>query len=71
MSKRIGLDIGGRRFDLDVEDDFAVFLEKKMAQDFDIEANNDLKFVLQAYVKQIHELYTLEKKLEKILEQIQ
>ena len=31
MSKKIGLHIGGRRFDVDVENKFAAFLEDEMA----------------------------------------
>ena len=67
MSKKIGLNIGGRRFDVDVEDDFAVFLEKNMAKDFNIDGNNDLKILLQAYVRKNHEIYEQEQKIETIL----
>jgi len=70
MSKRIGLNIGGRRFDVDVENEFAIYLEDQMAKDFNIEGNNDLKLVLQAYVKQTHELYILNKKMQKILDKL-
>ena len=67
MTKKIGLHIGGRRFDVDVDDDFAKFLEHNMTKDFNIEGNNDLKLLLQAYVRKNHELYRLEKKVEEIL----
>nr|WP_321267944.1 hypothetical protein [uncultured Sulfurimonas sp.] len=67
MSKKIGLHIGGRRFDVDVEDSFAPFLEENMAKDFNIDGNNDLKKMLHAYVKKTHELYLQEKKIENIL----
>lgn len=67
MSIRIGLHIGGRRFDVDVEDDFAQFLTQQMTEDFNIEGNNDLKVLLQAYVRKNHELYIQEKKIAKIL----
>lgn len=71
MSKKIGLHIGGRRFDVDVEEDFAKFLTQKMSQDFNIEGNNDLKVLLQAYVRKTHELYVQEKKIEEILGKIE
>jgi len=71
MSKRIGLHIGGRRFDVDVEDDFAQFLTQQMTQDFNIDGNNDLKVLLQAYVRKNHELYLQEKKMEKILQRLE
>lgn len=67
MSKKIGLNIGGRRFDVDVEDDFALFLEHQMSKDFNIDGNNELKLLLQAYVRKNHELYMNEKKVEEII----
>jgi hypothetical protein len=70
MSKRIGLHIGGRRFDVDVEDEFAVFLEHQMSKDFNIEGNNDLKLLLQAYVRKTHEIYSQEQKIEEITKKL-
>jgi hypothetical protein len=70
MSKKIGLSIDGRRFDVDVEDDFAVFLRHQMAKDFNIDGNNDLKLLLQAYVRKSHELYMQNKKIEEISKKI-
>jgi len=67
MSKKICLHIGGRRFDVDVEDDFALFLEHQMSKDFNIEGNNDLKLLLQAYVRKSHELYMQEQKVEELI----
>ncbi|MDK9693569.1 MAG: hypothetical protein OEL19_04905 [Sulfurimonas sp.] len=66
MGKKLGLNIGGRRFDVEVEEDFASFLEQQMRKDFSIEGNNDLKLLLQAYVRKNHELYLQEKKIEEI-----
>ena len=71
MSKKLGLHIGGRRFDVDVEDNFAKFLEYEMAKDFNIEGNNDLKALLQAYVRKSHDLYIQELKMEEILKKIE
>jgi len=70
MSKKIGLHIGGRRFDVDVEESFAKFLELEMAKDFNVDGNNDLKILLQAYVRKTHELYMQESKLGEILKKI-
>jgi len=67
MSKKLGLHIGGRRFDVDVEDEFAVFLKEQMRKDFNIDGNNDLKLLLQAYVRKNHDLFTQEKKIEEVL----
>jgi len=71
MSKKIGLHIAGRRFDVDVEDVFASYLEKKMAKDFNIEGNNDLKALLQGYVRQTHELYIQEQEIKKLVKKIE
>ena len=70
MSKKIGLYIGGRRFDVDVEDDFAKFLERQMSKDFNIEGNNELKTVMQAYVRKNYELYLQEQKIDEIIKEI-
>ncbi len=53
MSKKISLHIGGRNFDIDVDDQFSVFVEHQMAKDFNIDGNNDLKILLQAYVRKL------------------
>jgi len=70
MSKKIGLHIGGRRFDVDVEDRFANFLQKQMLEDFNMEGNNDIKILLQAYVRKNHDLYLQNQKAEEILKKI-
>lgn len=70
MSKKIGLYIGGRRFDVEVDDEFAYFLEDQMAKDFNIEGNNELKTVMQAYVRKNYELYKQDKEVKKILQKI-
>ena len=70
MSKRIGLHIGGRRFDVDVEDYFAEYLRMQMSKDFNIDGNNELKLLLQAYVRKTHELFLQEQKLEEVLKKI-
>lgn len=71
MAKKIGLHIGGRRFDVDVDDDFAKFLTAQMTKDFNIDGNNDLKLLLQAYVRKNYELYKQEMKIEEILLKIE
>ena len=67
MSKKLGLHIGGRRFDVDVEDEFAAFLEKQMSNDFNVDGNNDVKTLLQGYVRKNHQLYKQELEIEKVI----
>ncbi len=71
MSKKFGLHIGGRRFDVDVEDKFANFLYTQMSKDFNMEGNNDIKVLLQAYVRKAHELYAQNQEIEEILVKIE
>jgi len=71
MSKKIGLYIGGRRFDVDVDDAFATYLESAMDKDFNIEGNNEIKTVMQAYVRKNYELYMQEKKLQTLLKKME
>jgi len=71
MSKKIGLHVGGRRFDVDVDDSFAPFLEQQMSKDFNVDGNNDLKILLQAYVRKNHELFLQDKKIEDILKKLE
>ena len=67
---KIGLHIGGRRFDVDVEEKFARFLQQQMEKDFNMEGNNDLKALLQAYVRKNHELYVQNQQVEEILKKL-
>jgi len=68
--KRIGLYIGGRRFDVEVDNKFAHYLENEMKKDFNVEGNNELKTVMQAYVRKNYELYKQNQEIEKIIEKI-
>ncbi len=71
MSKKIGLHIGGRRFDVDVDEEFALFLESQMQRDFNCDGNNDAKKMLQAYVRQTYELFIQNKQIDKIMQEIE
>ncbi len=71
MSKKLGLHISGRPFNVEVEDEFGKFLESQMIQDFNFEGNNDPKSLLLAYVRKVHEIYIQEQKLEEILNKIE
>ena len=71
MSKKICLHIAGRRFDVDVEDNFAQYLQEQMSKDFNIDGNNDLKLLLQAYVRKNHELFTQEQNMNEIIKKFE
>lgn len=71
MSKKLGLHIGGRRFDVDVDDKFALFLEHQMTKDFNMGGNNDLKILLQAYVRKNHELFMQDQEMKELLKKLE
>ena len=71
MSKKIGLHISGRPFNVEVEEDFGKFLQSQMVEDFQFEGNNDPKELLLAYVRKVHDIYMKEKKIEEILHKIE
>lgn len=71
MKTKVTLTLNAKRYDIDVEDDFAQFLVEQMKQDFDFHGNNDLKLLLQAYVRKNFALYQQEKQIDTLIDQIQ
>lgn len=71
MSRKISLQIGGRSFDIDVEENFSYYIESQMAKDFNGDGSNNLKELLQAYIGKTYELYNQEQKIEKILKKLE
>ncbi|MHC3993805.1 hypothetical protein ACXWTF_03195 [Thiomicrolovo sp. ZZH C-3] len=67
MSKKVSLTVNRSRFDIDLDDAFADFLLDQLDKDFKLDANNDLKVLLQAYVRKNYELFELESRLETML----
>ncbi|PHR57547.1 MAG: hypothetical protein COA44_05795 [Arcobacter sp.] len=70
MSKKITLTINSSRFDIDLEDSFARYIEKDLEDKFNINGNNDIKTLLQAYVKKSYELFEAEQMLNNTLKKI-
>lgn len=69
MSKKIGLMVTGKTFNVDVGEDFAIFLNKQMANDFKVDGNNDVITLLQAYIRKSHDLFIQEQNIQNILEE--
>jgi hypothetical protein len=59
--------VDGKKFDLNIEDEFAPFLQKQMTYDLNVDGNNDVKKVLEAYIRKTYELFLKERKIEEIL----
>ncbi|MFH0710553.1 MAG: hypothetical protein V2A75_10105 [Pseudomonadota bacterium] len=64
----VALTLNAKRYDIDVEEDFAKFLTKQMSEDFHIEGNNDLKTLLHAYVRKSFALYEQEKQISVLID---
>lgn len=70
MSKKITITVNSSRFDIDLEDSFARYIEKDIADKFNVHGNNDIKTLLQAYVKKSYELFEAEQMLANTLKKI-
>ncbi|UFS63121.1 hypothetical protein LOH54_03110 [Sulfurimonas sp. HSL-3221] len=70
MSKKVSLTVNRSRFDIDLDDAFADFLLEQLDKDFKLDANNDLKVLLQAYVRKNYELFEQAGRLEEMLNTI-
>ncbi len=70
MSKKVSLTVNRSRFDIDLDDAFADFLLTQLEKDFKLDGNNDLKVLLQAYVRKNYELFKQEQTIAMILDTI-
>lgn len=70
MGRKITLTVNGSRFDIDLEEGFADYVEKELEKSFNIHGNNDIKTLLQAYVKKNYELYEAEKALKNMMKKL-
>jgi hypothetical protein len=66
MSRKITLSINGSRFDIDLEDEFYGYMEKELENNFNVLGNNDVKVLLQAYIKKNYEIFEAKEKLDEI-----
>ena len=71
MSKKVSLTVNGSRFDIQLEDSFANYLNKQMQEDFNTEGNNDAKTLLYAYVRRNAELFKQAEEVENLLSKLE
>ncbi|MGA9045356.1 hypothetical protein [Sulfuricurvum sp.] len=71
MKTKVTLTLNAKRYDIDVEEDFARFLTEQMKHDFEFYGNNDLKLLLQAYVRKNFTLYQQEKQTLALIDRLQ
>ena len=70
MSKKVTLTVNGSRFDIDLEDGFAGYMDNELDKEFNIHGNNDIKTLLQVYVKKNYEVYQTKQMLKETLKKI-
>lgn len=70
MSRKITLTVNGSRFDIDLEDGFASYMERELDDNFNIHGNNDIKTLLQVYVKKNYEFYEAGKMLQNTMKKL-
>lgn len=71
MAHKISLRVAGRPFDVDVSEPFLTFLKQQMEKDFHVDGNNEVKTLLQAYVRQNHALFLQEEKMKSMMRKIE
>ncbi|MFA6189311.1 MAG: hypothetical protein WC680_08535 [Sulfuricurvum sp.] len=71
MNVKVSLTLNAKRYDIDVEEDFAKFLTHQMTHDFYIDGNNDLRSLLQAYVRKNFALYEQEREISALADKLQ
>ena len=68
--KKFSLNINGRNYDIEVDDAFGAFLERRIEKDFNFSGNNDHKAILQAFIRSNHELFEMHNAIEAMAKQI-
>jgi hypothetical protein len=70
MGKKVTLTVNGSRFDIDLEENFARYMDEELESTFNVHGNNDIKSLLQAYIQKNYELYEAEQKLQRTLKKV-
>ena len=72
MQYQIELKLHSQNHTIDIaDDDFALYLYRNVADDFEIEGNNSRLVLLRAYIKQAYELYLQQRATEEIIDKIE
>jgi len=69
--KKITFIINGRRFEVELDSDFALYVTKKLSESkIDNDRNNDIPKFLNAYLQALKENYDNRKQTEELLVEI-
>jgi len=70
--KKIVFTIGGRRLEVDLEDDFAQYLSNDLLKNkVALDRDNEISKLLQLYLKSLHKEFNSEEQIKIILNQIE
>ncbi len=68
--KKFTIRIEGKEYALDLQDDFADYMEKEIERSLAPHSNNSAKDLLSAYLKKCFECFEAEKKARDLLKKI-
>ncbi|MBN2896620.1 MAG: hypothetical protein JXK05_12100 [Campylobacterales bacterium] len=71
MGTRISLTVNAKRYDIDIDEQFAPFLLEQMQEDFNLNGNNDLKLLLQAYIRNSYRLFEDREQIDALLKRLE
>ncbi|KIM11310.1 MAG: hypothetical protein KU37_06630 [Sulfuricurvum sp. PC08-66] len=70
MTKKIHLTIGGASFDMELEEEFARAIEPELAHLFNLDGNNSVKRLLEAFFKKSYEVHELKRALQSTINKL-
>lgn len=70
MKRKLALTINQSRFDIELDQEFADFFETQVHRDLKFEKNNEVKALLQAYIRLNYALFEQEKTIERIMDKV-
>ncbi len=62
--------VEGKEYELELQEDFANYMEKELERSLSRYSNNSAKDLLNAYLKKCYECFLAEKKLQNILKKL-
>jgi len=69
--KKISITVAGKTYDINVDDAFADLLRESLKKDLNMDGNNSVKTLLEAYLKKNYECFQMEKKITDLLKKIE
>lgn len=70
MTKKISLRFANTSFDMELDRAFAKSLEPELETLFNAQGNNDVKHLLEAYIKKSYEVYSLKQTIKQNIEKL-